>query len=206
MLDYVYRGAAPAETTALGAAVFALTTRGPTGGASPHDWALSGLIDEVARETNRPRIFSIACGHLREAQRSSAVLDGRIGQFIALDQDRESLTVVQEEQARFGITPLHGSVKSLVTAKMAFTGRDGPVCHRQRFGLMWQREGSASPTAQSPPPQIAASEGFAKTIHFRTILCVRFPISMRPIHCGVTQTPCRRAANRKGPVPARTDA
>jgi extracellular factor (EF) 3-hydroxypalmitic acid methyl ester biosynthesis protein len=123
MLDYVYSRVAPAETTPLGRQVFESTTGGPNGRSvvARRD-ILSELIDEVAVVTARPRILSVACGHLREAQHSAAVREGRVGEFIALDQDRESLAVVEREQGGHGVTTLHASVRSLLSKNVSFTG------------------------------------------------------------------------------------
>ena len=60
---------------------------------------LAAEIDATACAVDRPRILSVACGHLREAQRSGAVAAGRVGEYIALDQDLTSLDVVHAEQA-----------------------------------------------------------------------------------------------------------
>src|SRR5262245_53833267 len=125
MLDYIYLGVAPPETTALGMEVFRSTTGLPNGQSviARRD-TLARLIDEVAGRRRRPKILSIACGHLREAQRSAAVSAGLIGELIALDQDRESLALVAAEQARHGVTVLHCSVKSILAGKTSFSGFD----------------------------------------------------------------------------------
>ena len=125
MLDYIYSGVAPPETTPLGLEVFQSTTRLPNGQSvvSRRD-TLASLIDDVAAERRRPRILSIACGHLREAQRSTALSTGMIGELIALDQDQESLAIVEAEQARHGVTVLHSSVRSLLTGRISLSGFD----------------------------------------------------------------------------------
>lgn len=85
---------------------------------------MAAKIDEVAAAIERPRLLSIACGHLREAQISSAVRQGRIGEFIALDQDDQSLALVQREQAAQGVQILHGSVRSILSGKTRFADFD----------------------------------------------------------------------------------
>jgi SAM-dependent methyltransferase len=72
---------------------------------------LTSLIDRVAREQARPRILSLACGHLREAQRSQAVRAGEVGEIVAVDQDKESLDLVVREQGSHRITPVHASIR-----------------------------------------------------------------------------------------------
>lgn len=74
-------------------------------------------IDERAEIIARPEILSIACGHLREAQKSKAVAERRVGRFIALDHDPESLKVVHEELSGFGIEGLQCSIFELLSEK-----------------------------------------------------------------------------------------
>jgi len=75
---------------------------------------LALYIDAIATRVNKPRILAIACGHLREAQKSVAVREGCIGQFVALDQDRASLALVEREQEANGVRAEHGSVKTIL--------------------------------------------------------------------------------------------
>ena len=63
---------------------------------SRRDFTARG-IDETALATPRARVLSVACGHLREASESHAVREGMLGEFIALDQDSDSLAVVAAE-------------------------------------------------------------------------------------------------------------
>lgn len=75
---------------------------------------LAELIDEEAERTSLPHVLSIACGHLREAQLSRAVREGRVGRFVAFDQDEESLRLIQREQTQYGVEPIHGSIRTLL--------------------------------------------------------------------------------------------
>ena len=85
-----------ANATELGKRIYEAAMREP-GVAATHgrrdDLALQ--IDRVCREKTRPDILSVACGHLREAELSEEFRAGRAGRFVALDQDRRSLRVVQ---------------------------------------------------------------------------------------------------------------
>ena len=85
---------------------------------------LAELIDEVADAADGPRILSVACGHLREAQRSRAVREGRPGAFFALDQDAESLALVERERGALGVTTVHASVRDLLRGRVAFARLD----------------------------------------------------------------------------------
>jgi hypothetical protein len=75
---------------------------------------LARTIDEVAGEIPSPLILSVAAGHLREVELSRAVAEARVGRFIALDQDRDSLHEVWTQYASLGIEPLHGSVRDIL--------------------------------------------------------------------------------------------
>ncbi|HEX8699256.1 MAG TPA: class I SAM-dependent methyltransferase [Myxococcaceae bacterium] len=85
---------------------------------------LARRIDEVADAVPEARIVSVAAGHLREAQSSRAVAERRFGQFLAVDQDPESLTVIEQELMPLGIQPVHGSVRALLKQELRFTDQD----------------------------------------------------------------------------------
>src|SRR5262249_1235250 len=71
---------------------------------------LAKLIDRTAAEHRLPRILSLACGHLREAQRSDAVKNGAVGEIVAVDQDALSLSVARESNGAV-ITPVKASIR-----------------------------------------------------------------------------------------------
>lgn len=74
MLDYVYTGEPPLGISEIGCAIFRGTTGGPNGQSVIERREIIGQrIDHVAAENSNARILSIACGHLREAQRSTAI-------------------------------------------------------------------------------------------------------------------------------------
>ncbi len=80
---------------------------------------LASTIDRIAAECARPRVLSLACGHLREAQVAQAVRAGQLAEFVAADQDIESLAVVEREQRKFGVTPVRLSVKRFLASPRA---------------------------------------------------------------------------------------
>ncbi|GJE52739.1 hypothetical protein GOFOIKOB_5813 [Methylobacterium tardum] len=55
---------------------------------------LARKIDETAARKDRPAILAVASGHLREAELSIALKEGRVGRLLATDQDKTSLSVV----------------------------------------------------------------------------------------------------------------
>jgi extracellular factor (EF) 3-hydroxypalmitic acid methyl ester biosynthesis protein len=126
LLDYIYGlRMMPNDTTCLGAAIysFILQAPGPRAVRARRD-LLASYIDAVATRIDKPRILAVACGHLREAQKSVTVREGRIGRFIALDQDRDSLAVVKGEQEADGVEAIHGSVNSILEGETIFEDLD----------------------------------------------------------------------------------
>ena len=75
---------------------------------------VADLIDMLASRIERPRILSLAAGHLREAALSSALRDGTVGELVALDQDPKSLAVVDKEYSHYGVTPICSSVRAVL--------------------------------------------------------------------------------------------
>ncbi|MBL8376744.1 MAG: class I SAM-dependent methyltransferase [Burkholderiales bacterium] len=77
---------------------------------------LARLIDETVARTGdgRAQIVSIACGHAREVELSRAMQARRAGGFLAIDQDVESIAVVESEYGPFGVEARHGTVRQIV--------------------------------------------------------------------------------------------
>jgi len=126
ILDLIYHTVPlPSDTTPTGVAVYGFTTGHPAcvSVRSRRDF-LARTVDETAKRVDRPRILSVACGHLREAQYSRAVARGEVGEYIALDQDRESLALVEREMGPIGITTMTESVRGLVTGRVDLSGLD----------------------------------------------------------------------------------
>jgi len=86
-----------AKAGQLGKAIYtaAMTEPGIAATRGRRDY-LANRIDQVCRERVQPAILSVACGHLREAAISPEFRAGRAGRFVALDQDRRSLRVVEK--------------------------------------------------------------------------------------------------------------
>lgn len=77
-------------------------------------------VDALAARVHMPRVLSVACGHLREAELSHAVKEHRLGEFIAFDQDPMSLAEVTRQHPESAIRPVCGSVRSLLTGRTVF--------------------------------------------------------------------------------------
>lgn len=122
MMDYIYglgeaKDAARAATP-LGRAIFQYMDTRPSARAVRYRrQLLAGLIDSIA---DRPdaRVMALAAGHLREVELSNAVRTGKLGDFLAIDQDEASLGVVERDYARYGIRPMAGSVRQILAGKI----------------------------------------------------------------------------------------
>jgi extracellular factor (EF) 3-hydroxypalmitic acid methyl ester biosynthesis protein len=79
---------------------------------------LAQEIDSIATNVPGCRILSIACGHLREAGLSKAVTDSRFHQFVALDQDVNTLSTVEHFWQKSGIRVLRGTVRDLLRKRL----------------------------------------------------------------------------------------
>ena len=121
MLDLVYSDARPAQLSDLGNKLYdwALPKPGAESVRARRE-ILAGIIDKIAAERPSARILSVACGHLREAQRSTAVREGKIAELVALDQDRESLALVAREQSDYRVTPVHANIRRLLVGGTAY--------------------------------------------------------------------------------------
>jgi SAM-dependent methyltransferase len=118
LLDLIYRDRPYAGTiTDRGSRLYAWTGAGAacTSVRARRD-GLAEWIDRIASERADARILSVACGHLREAQRSQAVRDGRIGELVALDQDARSIALIQREQAEHKVTTVTASFRRLIVS------------------------------------------------------------------------------------------
>jgi hypothetical protein len=124
LLDYLYGIAdVPAGTTPLGASVCGhmMQQQGALGVRARGE-VLANLIDETAAKFEQPRILSIACGHLREGVHSKALTSGRVGEFVALDQDPESLAEVERQYVGMPVRTMNCSVRAILAGKVKLEG------------------------------------------------------------------------------------
>ena len=84
---------------------------------------LARELDDVAAERPGALVLSVACGHLREIEWSRAARDGRIT-VTALDQDRESLSVIEREYGRYGVCTVPGTVGDVLRRATRFRDLD----------------------------------------------------------------------------------
>lgn len=124
MLDHIYgtgEGRLAPHPATIDGQVYAYTVNAPAPSAVRfRRETLARLIDETAVRcgAGNASVVSIACGHLREADLSVAVREGRIGRFLAIDQDEASLEVVQADYASAGIEARHGSVRQILGERL----------------------------------------------------------------------------------------
>jgi extracellular factor (EF) 3-hydroxypalmitic acid methyl ester biosynthesis protein len=106
LLDYIYgadeiyevadRNQIPSDTSPLGRAIFATTTRTPTcEGVRIRARLVAEMVDRLVLEKPGASILSIASGHLREANLTGALKRRRVGRWVAFDADSDSLGEVQ---------------------------------------------------------------------------------------------------------------
>jgi extracellular factor (EF) 3-hydroxypalmitic acid methyl ester biosynthesis protein len=81
-------------------------------------WIIIDALNELTARLARPHVLSLACGHLREAKHCSALLQGRFGRFVAADQDRESLLVVEREVGNLGVEAVATSVRTILRGQV----------------------------------------------------------------------------------------
>jgi extracellular factor (EF) 3-hydroxypalmitic acid methyl ester biosynthesis protein len=123
LLDYIYgreEGWPPPDgTSALGCAVFDYLTRTPAcEGVRARRGFIADLLDRLVEDCQRPHVLSIAAGHLREASLSSAVRRKKIGRYVALDGDAESMKEVERCYGRFGVETAQVTVRQLLTQRL----------------------------------------------------------------------------------------
>lgn len=116
LLDIIYardwRGAYNEAPTPTGAAIFRHTIDCVAPAAVRYRRTLlARMIDQQGDECPGLSILSVACGHLRELEFATALGAGRIGRFVGLDQDKDSLAVVRRHWPQ--VETVAGTVKAL---------------------------------------------------------------------------------------------
>jgi extracellular factor (EF) 3-hydroxypalmitic acid methyl ester biosynthesis protein len=125
-LDFLYGiEPLPASVSPLGRQLYAWEFQCPNSrSVRARKELLAARIDQVCARIARPRVLSLACGHVREARSADAVLDRRLDAFFAIDQDAASLAVVAQELSPFGVTPVQGSVRAVLARKLRYRDID----------------------------------------------------------------------------------
>ncbi|MCP4604651.1 MAG: hypothetical protein GY847_29715 [Proteobacteria bacterium] len=81
-------------------------------------------IYKLSVSKKQAQVFSIACGHLREANKTDTFKTNRLGRYLALDSDSLSLEEIKKAPYSDQIECIKGSVKDILAGKVAPTGLD----------------------------------------------------------------------------------
>lgn len=119
LLDIIYKHSAAAEVVAaassLGSEIFAYTVEATTSvAARERREILAKEVDAASAHAEKAEVLAVACGYLREAELSEAFQSGRLGRWVALDQDAESVDVVARANPGTSILPMVGNVSGLM--------------------------------------------------------------------------------------------
>jgi 2-polyprenyl-3-methyl-5-hydroxy-6-metoxy-1,4-benzoquinol methylase len=121
MMDYIYgreEGWQTPGTDELGTHIFNFTTQAPASeGVRARRAFIAARIDRLAEEKRRPHILSIASGHLREVNLSSAIRRRKTGRIVALDADALSLAEVRESYGKYGVETINASFRDMLSCQ-----------------------------------------------------------------------------------------
>jgi extracellular factor (EF) 3-hydroxypalmitic acid methyl ester biosynthesis protein len=123
LLDYIYgreEGWPPPEDMSeLGRMIFEFTTRSAAcEGVRARRAFIADLLDRSIDGVSRPHVLSIAAGHLREAELSAAVKRRKLGRFVALDSDLQTLQEVERCYGRLGVEVAQANIRQLLARKV----------------------------------------------------------------------------------------
>ncbi|TIL70530.1 MAG: class I SAM-dependent methyltransferase [Mesorhizobium sp.] len=121
LLDYIYCDPHVAESVAnaseVGKALYRHTKDVPSCvAARERRDLLTRYVDEIAtRNGPQTEVLAIAAGHLREANRSAALQEGRLKRWVALDQDPQSVGLITRDFQGTAVEAIDGSVRTMLT-------------------------------------------------------------------------------------------
>lgn len=122
LIDFIYGHPAVAEevarSTPVGLDIFEYTINapGPVAVRERRD-ILTRYVDDTAARTGDAEVLAIAAGHLREAEASTALAEGRLKRWVALDQDPQSIGSISSQFHGTAVEPIDGSVRGLLARK-----------------------------------------------------------------------------------------
>ncbi|QKC82546.1 class I SAM-dependent methyltransferase [Mesorhizobium sp. NZP2077] len=121
LLDYIYCDPHVAESVAnaseIGKALYRHTKDVPSSvAARERRDLLTRYVDETAAKNGpETEVLAIAAGHLREANRSVALAEGRLKRWVALDQDPQSVGLIARDFQGTAVEAIDGSVRTVLT-------------------------------------------------------------------------------------------
>jgi len=123
LMDFIYgleeAWPAPPQTSPRGRQIFEFLTRSAAcEGVRARRGFVAELVDRLVDEIDRPHILSIAAGHLREVLLSAAVKRRKVGRYVALDSDRESLEQISRCYSPYGVEVVRASIRQLLARKV----------------------------------------------------------------------------------------
>lgn len=104
-----------AESTPLGQEIYAYTSNADSSvaGRERRD-ILAEYVDNAAKNNPQAEVLSVACGHLRESEKVTALQSGDLKRWVALDQDPQSIATVMQTCRPDIVKPLQGSVRGIL--------------------------------------------------------------------------------------------
>lgn len=123
LLDYVYSREEgwpmPEDTSELGQKIFEETTKSSAcEGVRARRGYIADLLDSFVLNHPQPDVLAIAAGHLREVLLSAAVKRRKLGRFVAMDADRESLEEVKRCYQMYGVETKRATIRQLLLHKV----------------------------------------------------------------------------------------
>jgi SAM-dependent methyltransferase len=120
MMDFIYNGAPPQDTSAVGRSVFSATTRVSMGlSVLYRRQLLKSLIDDTVVTREAGRILSVASGHAREFEGSLVGSPVFQGDVVVLDQDALSCAEVARVHAGAPVRVVNAGVRELLSGPRA---------------------------------------------------------------------------------------
>ncbi|HMO14384.1 MAG TPA: class I SAM-dependent methyltransferase [Pirellulaceae bacterium] len=124
LLDYIYDQdlAKPLNSASpLGTRIHRWTTQSSAcNGVKSRRAFIAAFIDRLVSERPSVEIMSVACGHFREADISSAILRRKLKRIVGVDSDAASLALVDEVYGRLNIETIETQARRMLTGRIDF--------------------------------------------------------------------------------------
>ncbi|MES5097805.1 class I SAM-dependent methyltransferase [Agrobacterium sp. BA1120] len=123
LLDFIYGHEAVSDKVSaaspLGATLYECTRNSLSSAAVRERLdILTRYVDQIAEQKGpETEILTVAAGHLREANRSTALAKGGIKRWVALDQDPMSIGAIARDFSGTAVEAIDGSVRGLMSRK-----------------------------------------------------------------------------------------
>jgi hypothetical protein len=123
LLDFIYGReegwTLPEGTSELGRQIFEFTTASSACEAvRARRGFVADLLDQLAEQVVRPHILSVAAGHLREVLLCAALKRRKLGRYVAVDSDAESLAEINRCYGAHGVESVPGTIRQLLTGRL----------------------------------------------------------------------------------------